>query len=103
MRSASAACSGVLILKNGSTGVAAQAAIPSGYRALHSLTWRRPSRVSARRKSSRNSTGQIATTGCGRFAELAQAIRALARDFYTAFYRLTPTAAQIDRVLGGGA
>ena len=34
--------------------------------------------VSARRKSSRNSTGQIATTGCGRSPELAQARSALA-------------------------
>ena len=30
-------------------------------------------------------------------------IKALARDFYTAFYRVTPTAAQIDRVFAGGA
>jgi iron complex transport system substrate-binding protein len=30
-------------------------------------------------------------------------IKALARDFYTAFYHVTPTAAQLDRVLGGGA
>ncbi len=30
-------------------------------------------------------------------------IKALARDFYTAFYPVTPSAAQIDRVLGGGA
>ncbi len=30
-------------------------------------------------------------------------IKALARDFYTAFYHVTPTAAQIDRVLAGGA
>ena len=29
-------------------------------------------------------------------------IKALARDFYTAFYRVTPTAAQIDRVFAGG-
>jgi iron complex transport system substrate-binding protein len=30
-------------------------------------------------------------------------IKALTRDFYTAFYHVTPTAAQIDRVLGGSA
>jgi len=30
-------------------------------------------------------------------------IKALARDFYTAFYHVTPTAAQIDRVFAGGA
>jgi iron complex transport system substrate-binding protein len=30
-------------------------------------------------------------------------IKTLARDFYTAFYHVTPTAAQLDRVLGGGA
>jgi iron complex transport system substrate-binding protein len=30
-------------------------------------------------------------------------IKTLMRDFYTAFYHVTPTAAQIDRVLAGGA
>jgi iron complex transport system substrate-binding protein len=30
-------------------------------------------------------------------------ITTLARDFYTAFYHVTPSAAQIDRVLAGGA
>jgi len=30
-------------------------------------------------------------------------IKAQARDFYTAFYHVTPTPAQLDRVLGGGA
>jgi iron complex transport system substrate-binding protein len=30
-------------------------------------------------------------------------IKALARDFYAAFYQVTPSAAQIDRVLAGGA
>ncbi len=30
-------------------------------------------------------------------------IKTVARDFYTAFYHVTPTAAQIDRVFGGGA
>jgi iron complex transport system substrate-binding protein len=30
-------------------------------------------------------------------------IKAQARDFYTAFYHVTPTAAQIDRLLAGGA
>jgi iron complex transport system substrate-binding protein len=30
-------------------------------------------------------------------------IKAQARDFYTAFYHVTPTAAQLDRVLSGGA
>jgi iron complex transport system substrate-binding protein len=30
-------------------------------------------------------------------------IRAQARDFYSAFYHVTPTAAQIDRLLAGGA
>ena len=29
-------------------------------------------------------------------------IKAQARDFYTAFYHVTPTAEQIDRVLAGG-
>ena len=29
-------------------------------------------------------------------------IKALARDFYSFFYHVTPTAAQIDRVLAGG-
>ena len=29
-------------------------------------------------------------------------IKPLARDFYTAFYHVTPTAAQIERVLAGG-
>ena len=29
-------------------------------------------------------------------------IKALVRDFYTAFYHVTPTAAQIERVLAGG-
>ena len=30
-------------------------------------------------------------------------IKVQARDFYTAFYHVTPTAGQLDRVLGGGA
>ena len=30
-------------------------------------------------------------------------IKAMARDFYTAFYRVTPTAAQLDRVFAGSA
>ena len=30
-------------------------------------------------------------------------IKAQARDFYTAFYHVTPTPAQLDRVLGGAA
>ena len=30
-------------------------------------------------------------------------IKTLARDFYTAFYHVTPTAAQLDRMLGSGA
>jgi iron complex transport system substrate-binding protein len=30
-------------------------------------------------------------------------IKKLTRDFYTAFYHVTPTAAQLDRVLGSGA
>ncbi len=30
-------------------------------------------------------------------------IKALTRDFYTLFYHVTPTAAQLDRVLAGGA
>jgi iron complex transport system substrate-binding protein len=30
-------------------------------------------------------------------------IKAQARDFYSAFYHVTPTAAQIDRLLAGGA
>jgi iron complex transport system substrate-binding protein len=30
-------------------------------------------------------------------------IKALARDFYTAFYHMTPTAAQLDRVFAGSA
>ena len=30
-------------------------------------------------------------------------IKTLARDFYTAFYHMTPTAAQIDRAIGGSA
>ena len=30
-------------------------------------------------------------------------IKVLTRDFYTTFFHVTPSAAQIDRVLAGGA
>ncbi len=60
MRSASAASSGVLTLKNGSTGATGQSANATPCRAVQTSILRRPSSVTASRRSSRNATGHSA-------------------------------------------
>ena len=73
MLSARAASSGVLTLKNGSTGAAGQSAMATPCRAVQISILRRPSSTSARRRSSRSATGHSATTGWRHSPERAQA------------------------------
>src|SRR6202034_3467497 len=65
--------SGVLTLKNGSSGSVGHSATASGYRALHSPTLWAFSWVRACRRASRSPRGQSPTTGCCRPADVAHA------------------------------
>src|SRR5262245_12201116 len=73
MRSARAASSGVLTLKNGSTGWSGQSAIATPCRAVHTSILRMSSLVSALRRSSRSASGHNPTTGWRHSPERAQA------------------------------
>jgi len=67
IRPASAASSGVLTLKKGSTGAVGQSAMAMPWRPVQTSILRRPSATSAWRRSARSATGQSVTAYTSHF------------------------------------